>query len=102
MARTNHFLVLVGACCEYHVFYTFTFGLHRRETRRHLSAGADLTICCVGDDGRSFEMPYARFIKRIVMARTNHFLVMVDACCDFPVFYTYTGGVHTAETRAGT
>ena len=74
----------------------------RYDTRRHLSAGADLTICCVGDDGRSFEMPYARFIKRIVMARTNNFLVMVDACCDFPVFYTYTLGVHTAETRAGT
>ena len=47
-------------------------------------------------------MPYARFIKRIVMARTNHFLVMVCACCDFPVFYTYTGDVHTAETRVGT
>ena len=34
--------------------------IHRRDTRRHLSAGADLTICCVGGDEMSAKATYAQ------------------------------------------
>ena len=60
MARMNHFLVIVVVSFEYHVFLHLHFWCtHRRDTRRRLSADANLTICCVGGDEKSVEASYA-------------------------------------------
>ena len=58
MARTNYFLVVVVACCECHVIYTCTFGVHTAETRAGTGRNVRtpqwpaLLFVCAGRRGR--------------------------------------------------